>query len=46
LGFSEGVLPKLGQHMHHYRAEFDGDAQRLLGAFDWRFSLLRPEDEQ
>jgi len=46
LGFQEGPVAELGLHKHHYRAEFDDDARAVLGAFRWRRTALRPEDEQ
>lgn len=46
LGFDEGVLPVLGTHQHHYRAEFDAIAGSILSALEWRLSPLRPEDVQ
>ncbi|MBS1144924.1 MAG: hypothetical protein H6R14_2330 [Proteobacteria bacterium] len=46
LGFSIGRPLVPGPHMHHYRKEFDGDAEALLSAFSWQHSPLRHEDEQ
>ena len=46
LSFDEAVQPDLGDHMHHYRAEFDADAAEVLEAFDWLHTPLRQEDEQ
>jgi hypothetical protein len=46
LGLQEGEIERLGQHVHHYRAEFDADARAVLDAFGWRRSALRAEDEQ
>jgi len=46
LGFTAGELPLLGEHMHHYRAEYDADARAILEAFDWHRTDLRPQDEQ
>ncbi|HXC54996.1 MAG TPA: hypothetical protein VNU97_06855 [Rhizomicrobium sp.] len=46
LGFDRGELPVLGDHMHHYKGEYDADAAALLTAFDWHRTPLRPEDEQ
>jgi hypothetical protein len=46
LGFEERPLDPLGDHMHHYRAEFDADAFDVLAAFDWKWTELRPEDVQ
>jgi hypothetical protein len=45
-GFSEGHLKPVGDHSHHYRAEFDDDAKSLLSGMDWVRTPLRPEDEQ
>ncbi len=46
LGFSPGEIPPLGIHTHYYREEFDGEAHAMLEALDWRWTPLRPEDEQ
>jgi hypothetical protein len=46
LGFSEGGLPPLGAHQHHYRSECDDKATELLSFTTWRRSALRPEDDQ
>jgi hypothetical protein len=46
LGFRDGQVAPLGDHVHHYRAEFDNDAASLLKEIDWRRTRLRPEDEQ
>lgn len=46
LGLKEGSVEPLGAHVHHYRAEFDGDAASLLNEIDWHWTPLRPEDEQ
>jgi hypothetical protein len=46
LGFVEGAVEPLGDHSHHYRPEFDGDATSLLHELDWHRTPLRPEDEQ
>lgn len=46
LGFSEQVVPKLGEHLHHYRQEFDQDAAAILCELNWTKSPLHPEDEQ
>jgi len=45
-GFSEGNVPRLDTHVHHYRQELDGYAQAILGEYNWRYTPLRPEDEQ
>ncbi|GAA6142613.1 hypothetical protein [Hydrogenophaga sp. 5NK40-0174] len=45
-GFSEGLLPALGTHVHEYRSEFDTQAKSVLDAFEWIRTPLRPEDEQ
>jgi len=46
LGFAPGKLSIDFSHIHHYRREYDSDAARLIAAFDWIYSPLRPEDEQ
>jgi hypothetical protein len=46
LGFDQGELEVPHPHQHHYRREFDEDADALLEGFDWKKSPLRPEDEQ
>lgn len=46
LGFSEGKVPKLGDHVHHYRPECDEDAKALLAELDWYCTPLKPQDEQ
>ncbi|MGH7025157.1 MAG: hypothetical protein ACREEB_16430 [Caulobacteraceae bacterium] len=46
LGFSEAHIDRMGDHVHHYRHEFDRDAAELLAEFDWLRTPLRPEDEQ
>jgi len=46
LGFPPGTVANSGPHKHHYRAAFDEDARAVLGAFDWRRTDLKPEDEQ
>lgn len=33
-------------HAHHYRSEFDSEALAILAHFEWKYSELRPEDEQ
>lgn len=45
-GFHEGSLQPLGDHVHHYRPEYDAAATNLLGEFDWHWTPLRPEDDQ
>ncbi|MBW8733505.1 MAG: hypothetical protein JF571_04195, partial [Asticcacaulis sp.] len=45
-GFSEGEVSAMGPHVHHYRPELDGYAQAILGEYQWRYTPLRPEDEQ
>jgi len=45
-GFTEGAVGQLGEHMHHYREEFDADARAMLGWFDWILTPLKPGDEQ
>lgn len=46
LGYTEGDLAHLGEHVHHYRAECDAMAASILRELDWSHSALRPEDEQ
>ena len=46
LNYRPGKPPKLAEHQHHYRHQFDDDAAQLLAAFDWRRTPLRPEDAQ
>lgn len=46
LGFTAGDASISFLHQHHYRAEFDADAQALLASRPWSYSPLRPEDEQ
>lgn len=46
MGFEPGdpVIPS--PHTHNYHAELDPLARQLMGRFEWRYSPLRPEDEQ
>jgi hypothetical protein len=44
--FREGTIEPLGNHIHHYREEFDKDAADVLAAFDWSRTPLRSIDEQ
>lgn len=46
LGFTEGPVEELGEHIHHYRVEYDTQARSLLEELDWYRTPLRPEDEQ
>jgi len=46
LGFSPGRPEVPVPHEHHYRSEFDSPAEKVLKAFEWSYSPLRPEDEQ
>lgn len=46
LGFGEEPPPAIGPHRHFYRAEMDVLASSFLSACCWRYSPLRPEDEQ
>jgi hypothetical protein len=46
LGFTPGDPNARFEHIHHYRQEFDADAEALLAEFDWTCSPLRPSDEQ
>ena len=45
-GFEEGEPGVHGEHMHHYREEYDRDAAAVLEEFAWIHSPLRPDDEQ
>jgi len=45
-GFTPGVPAIPDPHSHHYHAAFDPQEAAVLGAFAWRHSPLRPEDEQ
>lgn len=45
-GFSPGVPAIPSQHSHHYHEAFDAQEAAVLGAFPWRHSPLRPQDEQ
>jgi hypothetical protein len=46
LGFTSGASLVPTPHMHHYRPEFNHLAKGLIGAFNWSYSPLMPEDEQ
>lgn len=46
MGFQPGRPEVPSPHAHHYRAELDDLAARLLVAFEWHYSPLRPEDTQ
>lgn len=46
LGFEPGQPEVPAHHAHHYHAEQDALAKRLIARFDWRCSPLRPEDVQ
>ena len=46
LGFVPGQPSMNFDHIHNYRPECDADAARLIAAFDWSYSPLRPQDEQ
>jgi hypothetical protein len=46
LGFSLGNPEIPVPHEHHYRAEFDSLAGRVLKSLEWSYSPLQPEDEQ
>ncbi|WP_339952136.1 hypothetical protein [uncultured Albimonas sp.] len=45
LGFADGVSPPPVPHAHHYRAENDAQAARLLASRSWRVTPLHPGDE-
>jgi len=45
-GFVPGEPAVPAPHAHHYRADLDHLAARLVARFDWIYSPLRPEDEQ
>lgn len=46
MGFHEGAIEPLGEHMHHYRKELDPLASALIHEYQWAYSPLRAEDEQ
>ncbi len=46
IGFTPGEVSLQFPHVHHYRQEFDDDAAKVMDAFQWSYSPLRPEDEQ
>jgi hypothetical protein len=46
LGLTSGEIPVLGEHIHHYRSEYDEDARALLDSMNWIRTPLRPQDEQ
>lgn len=46
LGFTAQEPPVLGDHLHHYRQEFDAEAAAMLATINWHRTPLRPEDEQ
>jgi hypothetical protein len=46
IGFGGGDPSVDFPHQHHYRQECDGDARAFLQELDWKYSELRPEDEQ
>ncbi|RNF83592.1 hypothetical protein [Montanilutibacter psychrotolerans] len=46
LGFGPGEPVVPAPHTHHYHAALDPLARQLIDRFDWRYSPLRPEDEQ
>ena len=46
LGFTSGYPSVPVPHAHYYHEEFDDLAKDLIGAFNWSYSPLRPEDEQ
>ena len=45
-GFTPGVPSIPSPHSHHYLLAFDSQQAAVLGAFAWRHSPLRPQDEQ
>lgn len=46
LGFVAGMPVIPIPHEHHYRKECDALATKLIAAYDWTCTPLRPEDEQ
>jgi hypothetical protein len=46
LGFERGLPVLPAPHVHHYRREFDEMAKRLMEAYTWSCTPLRPEDAQ
>lgn len=44
--FERGSISMDFDHIHCYRSACDNMARQLLGEFQWRFSPLRPQDEQ
>lgn len=45
-GFTEGVPQIPFPHQHNYHPSFDSQQSEVLKTFEWRYSQLRPEDEQ
>jgi hypothetical protein len=45
MGFLPGEFSLDFPHCHHYHAEYDADADRLLSHWHWRQTELHPEDE-
>jgi len=46
LGFSPGDPAVPDPHAHHYHEDLDPAGAELMGLFKWRYSPLRPGDEQ
>lgn len=46
LGYCEGLVSIPMPHQHHYRSELDELSRTIMSVYDWRYSPLRPEDEQ
>jgi hypothetical protein len=46
MGFQERFMEPLGEHLHHYRSEFDSLAAALIREYEWIYSPLHVEDEQ
>ena len=46
LGFMQGDAGIPSPHQHHYRPEFDGDAQAILDYLPWSYTPLQPHDVQ
>lgn len=46
LGFTNGEPRIPMPHEHNFHREFDEVSKKLIGWFDWRYSPLRPEDDE
>jgi hypothetical protein len=45
-GYEPGKVEIPDPHQHHYHAAFDGAQAKVLKAFEWHATPLKPEDEQ